>query len=65
MISSILVVESYPRLRRGIRRLLESDPAFRVISEASDASEAVRLTNECAPKVYLQGPEARIRPRDG
>jgi two-component system response regulator NreC len=50
---SILLVESHPRLRRGIRRLLETDPALRVISEATEASEAVHLADECGPEIVV------------
>ena len=50
---SILLVESHPRLRRGINRILERDPAFRVISEASHASEAVRLSEKYEPEIVL------------
>lgn len=50
---SILVADSHPRLRRGIRRLLESDPAFCVISEAADASDAIRLADQCRPAIVV------------
>lgn len=50
---SILLAESHPRLRLGIRRLLEAQPAFRVISEAADASEAVRLADERQPEIIV------------
>ncbi|VDY40368.1 nitrate/nitrite response regulator protein NarP [Salmonella enterica subsp. enterica serovar Daytona] len=32
----VLIVDDHPLMRRGIRQLLELDPAFHVVAEAGD-----------------------------
>jgi DNA-binding NarL/FixJ family response regulator len=42
----ILLADDHPIVRRGLRDLLESEPDLRVVAEASDGAEAVRLAGE-------------------
>jgi hypothetical protein len=39
----ILLADDYPIFRDGLRRLLESEPGFEGIGEASDGDEAVTM----------------------
>jgi DNA-binding NarL/FixJ family response regulator len=47
-----LVVDDHPAFRASARRLLELD-GFRVVAEASDARDALRLAQELEPEVML------------
>ncbi|MGH9789357.1 MAG: response regulator [Candidatus Acidiferrales bacterium] len=49
----ILVADDHPIFRDGLRKLLEAEPDFRVIGEASDGEEAVKLAHELKPDVLL------------
>jgi DNA-binding NarL/FixJ family response regulator len=43
LVTRILLADDHPIVRRGLRDLLESEADFRVVAEAGDGAEAVRL----------------------
>ena len=47
----ILTVDDHPVFRYGLRRLLESEPGFVVVGEASNGVQAVRLARELSPHI--------------
>jgi two-component system, NarL family, nitrate/nitrite response regulator NarL len=49
----ILIVDDHPLVRDGLRALLTPHPEFRVIGEAADGDEALRLAIELQPDVML------------
>lgn len=49
----MLVVEDDAAIRRLTRRVVERECGYRVIGEASDGAEGVRLAEELAPDVVL------------
>ena len=49
----ILLADDHPIFRDGLRRLLEAEPGFTVIGEASDGAEAVRLAKQLNPDLML------------
>ncbi len=49
----VLLVDDHAVVRAGLRSVLESDPAFRVVAEAQDTAEAVRLAAQEGPEVVL------------
>jgi len=49
----LLVVDDHPVFRFGLKALLESEPDFQVVAEASNGDEAVRMAAEHDPDVVL------------
>jgi DNA-binding NarL/FixJ family response regulator len=50
---SVLLVEDHILVRRGFRRMLEDDPAIRVVGEAGDGHEAIELAESLRPRVIV------------
>lgn len=50
---TVLLADDHALVRRGFRRMLEDDNGIRVVGEAADGSEAVRLAAECKPQVIV------------
>ena len=50
---TVLLVDDHALVRKGFRRMLEDDPAFSVIGEASGGEEAVRLALQLKPRVVV------------
>ncbi len=49
----ILIADDHPIFRDGLRKLLESEPGFQVVGEASDGDEAVAMATSHRPDVLL------------
>jgi DNA-binding NarL/FixJ family response regulator len=49
----ILLADDHPVVRRGVRALLESGRGFRVVGEASDGAETLRLVEALTPEIVL------------
>ena len=50
---SVLLADDHALVRRGFRRLLEDDPALRVVGEASNGDEAITLAATLVPDVIV------------
>jgi DNA-binding NarL/FixJ family response regulator len=50
---SVLLVDDHSLVRRGFRRMLEDEPDIRVVGEASDGEEAVKLARSLKPEVIV------------
>jgi|SRR5579872_520697 len=50
---SILIADDYAVVRRGLRSLLEAEPDWQVVSEASNGREAVAQVTELRPDVAI------------
>lgn len=50
---TVLLVDDHALVRRGFRLMLEDDPDIKVVAEASDGDEAVRLTRKLHPQVVV------------
>ena len=49
----ILLADDHTVMRRGLRLLLESQPGFKVVAEASDGRQAVQQAEETQPDVAV------------
>jgi DNA-binding NarL/FixJ family response regulator len=49
----ILLADDHPIFRDGLRRLLEAEPDLKVIGEACDGSEAVKMARQLKPDILL------------
>jgi len=53
MSTTIVLADDHTVVRQGIRKLLETRDDFRIVGEASDGEEAVKLVTEKKPDVAL------------
>ncbi|HKS73181.1 MAG TPA: response regulator transcription factor [Terriglobales bacterium] len=49
----IVIADDHPIFRDGLRRLLEAESDLKVIGEASDGAEAVKLARQLKPDILL------------
>jgi two-component system, NarL family, nitrate/nitrite response regulator NarL len=49
----ILIADDSERARKAVRMILDADPQFKVVAEATNGDEAVRRTKECMPDLVL------------
>jgi len=50
---TILIVDDHPIVREGLRRVLEGEPDFRIVGEASDGPEALALLESLHPALLI------------
>jgi DNA-binding NarL/FixJ family response regulator len=50
---TIVLADDHPIVRQGLRALLESEPTFRLVGEAGDGLQAVRLAERLQPNVLI------------
>ncbi len=50
---NILIADDHGVLRAGLRALLNAEPDFRVVDEAADGAEALRLAGQLSPDIVL------------
>ncbi|HVT99578.1 MAG TPA: response regulator transcription factor [Acidobacteriaceae bacterium] len=49
----ILIADDHPLFRDGLRRLLQAEPGFEVVGEASDGDVLIELTRKTKPDILL------------
>lgn len=50
---TIIIADDHPILRRGLRQVIEGDAGLRVLAEADDGEQALRLIQELKPQVAV------------
>ncbi len=50
---TVLLVDDHALVRKGFRRMLEDDPTIKVVGEANDGNDAVKLAIELKPRVTV------------
>ena len=50
---TILIVDDHPLLRRGVRDLIAESQRFRIVGEASDGEDAMRLVLSLKPEIAI------------
>ena len=50
---TVLLADDHSLVRRGFRRILEDDEHMKVVGEASNGVEAIRMAHELKPKVVV------------
>jgi DNA-binding NarL/FixJ family response regulator len=50
---TVLLVDDHALVRRGFRRMLEDEPSFEIVGEASNGLEAIERANELHPHVIV------------
>ncbi len=49
----LVIADDHPIFRDGLRRLLEAEADLKVLGEASDGAEAVKLARQLKPDILL------------
>jgi DNA-binding NarL/FixJ family response regulator len=49
----LLIVDDHPVFRRGLRQVIEENPRFRVVGEASDGEAALRMIADLKPGIAV------------
>src|SRR3954454_13816101 len=50
---TVLLADDHSLVRRGFRRILEDEEGMKVVGEAANGVEAIRMANELKPKVVV------------
>lgn len=52
-LTRLLLADNHDAIRRGVRNLVESDGAYRVVGEARDGMEALRTAKQFMPDISI------------
>jgi two-component system, NarL family, nitrate/nitrite response regulator NarL len=50
---TVVLADDHPLACRGMRELIETEPGFRVVGEAADGAEALRLVEKLKPEIAV------------
>jgi len=51
--ASVLIVDDHPVFRRGLREVIEEGRRFKVVAEASDGEQGLRMVTEAKPDIAV------------
>ncbi|MFO1475217.1 MAG: response regulator transcription factor [Verrucomicrobiota bacterium] len=49
----LIIVDDHPVFRRGLREIVEENSRFRIVGEAADGEQALRLMEELKPEIAI------------
>jgi DNA-binding NarL/FixJ family response regulator len=49
----LLIVDDHPLFRRGLRQVIEENPRFHIVGEASDGEAAMRMIGDLKPNIAI------------
>jgi len=50
---TLVIADDHPLFRKGLREVIESDPALQIVGEASDGTEALALVQRLVPTMTI------------
>src|SRR5712691_2789185 len=53
MPTTIVLADDHPIVRQGLRALLDAEPAFRIVGEATDGPETIALVERLQPTILI------------
>src|SRR6516162_7366479 len=51
--TNLIIVDDHPVFRRGLREIIDENPKFQVVGEASGGEMAIRLAKELKPDIAI------------
>jgi len=50
---TLVIADDHPIVRQGLRQIIETDPALKILAEASDGESALKLIEQTRPRIAI------------